>query len=186
METLNYQNQVPLTYWFQLSVYILLYSIYYNQASQLVGRNPFKIDPLTIFQVLDKTICLKSRSYDFYCFHCYFYYYYHYHYYYYYYYYLPFFLIIIIITTISYCYYRFPTNILPHRPIPRGYCISYVPVHPPSIHTPPPSTMDQNNKLFTGQQKNAPYHFSPVTSTNIGLSSKNFLTFSFDPFVILM
>ena len=27
-----------------------------------------------------------------------------------------------------------------------------------------------------------PTSFSPVTSTNIGISPKNFLTFSFDPF----
>ena len=31
-----------------------------------------------------------------------------------------------------------------------------------------------------------PSSFSPVTSTNVGISSKNFLTFSFNPFDILV
>ena len=31
-----------------------------------------------------------------------------------------------------------------------------------------------------------PTSFSPVTSTNVGLRSQNFLTFSFDPFVTLV
>ena len=30
-----------------------------------------------------------------------------------------------------------------------------------------------------------PINFSPVTSTNIGISHKNFLTFSFNPFATL-
>ena len=32
----------------------------------------------------------------------------------------------------------------------------------------------------------SPTSFSPVTSTNVGLSSQNFLTFSFNPFVTLV
>ena len=33
-----------------------------------------------------------------------------------------------------------------------------------------------------GSQKAPPTSFSPVTSTNVGISPKNFLTFSFNPF----
>ena len=35
-------------------------------------------------------------------------------------------------------------------------------------------------------QKGPPTIFSPVTSTNVGISPQNFLTFSFNPFVSLM
>ena len=37
-----------------------------------------------------------------------------------------------------------------------------------------------------GWQKGPPTSFSPVTSTNVGLSPKNFLTFSFNTFVTAM
>ena len=36
-----------------------------------------------------------------------------------------------------------------------------------------------------GGQKAPPTSFYPVTSTNVGISPKNFPTFSFDPFDIL-
>ena len=35
-------------------------------------------------------------------------------------------------------------------------------------------------------QKGPPTSFSPVTSTNVGFSPKNFLVFSFDTFVTLV
>ena len=34
-------------------------------------------------------------------------------------------------------------------------------------------------------QKGPPTSFSPVTSTNVGISPQNFLTFSFNPFATL-
>ena len=34
--------------------------------------------------------------------------------------------------------------------------------------------------------KRPPTSFSPITSTNIGTNSQNFLTFSFDPFATLV
>ena len=37
-----------------------------------------------------------------------------------------------------------------------------------------------------GASKRPPTSFSPVTSTNVWISPKNFLTFSFDPFIILV
>ena len=37
-----------------------------------------------------------------------------------------------------------------------------------------------------GYQKDPPTSFSPVTSRNIGISPKNFLTFSFNPFDTLV
>ena len=37
-----------------------------------------------------------------------------------------------------------------------------------------------------GGAKRPTTSFSPVTSTNIGLSSQNFLTFSFNPFATLV
>ena len=40
--------------------------------------------------------------------------------------------------------------------------------------------------LFRMGGKKAPSSFSPVTSTNVGISSQNFLTFSFNPFDRLM
>ena len=36
------------------------------------------------------------------------------------------------------------------------------------------------------QQKVTPTSFSPVTSTNVGISPQNFLTFSSNPFAILV
>ena len=36
-----------------------------------------------------------------------------------------------------------------------------------------------------GGQKGPPTSFSPVTSTNVGISPQNFLTFSFYPFATL-
>ena len=36
------------------------------------------------------------------------------------------------------------------------------------------------------KQKGPPTSFSPVTSTNVGIGSQNFLTFSFDPFPTLL
>ena len=35
-------------------------------------------------------------------------------------------------------------------------------------------------------KKPPPHQFSPVTSTNVGISPQNFLTFSFKPFSILV
>ena len=37
-----------------------------------------------------------------------------------------------------------------------------------------------------GGGKKSPSDFSPVTSTNMGISLKNFLTFSFNPFTTLV
>ena len=37
-----------------------------------------------------------------------------------------------------------------------------------------------------GGQKDPPTSFSPVTSTNVGISPQNFLTFSFNPFATLV
>ena len=37
-----------------------------------------------------------------------------------------------------------------------------------------------------GQKAPPPTHFSPVTSTNVGISPKDFLTFSFNPFATLV
>ena len=37
-----------------------------------------------------------------------------------------------------------------------------------------------------GGAKRPPTSFSPVTSTNVGLSTQNFLTFSFNPFATLV
>ena len=37
-----------------------------------------------------------------------------------------------------------------------------------------------------GGQKGPPIRFSPVTSANVGISRKNFLTFSFNPFATLV
>ena len=37
-----------------------------------------------------------------------------------------------------------------------------------------------------GEQKDLPTSFSPVTSTNVGSSPQNFLTFSFNPFARLL
>ena len=37
-----------------------------------------------------------------------------------------------------------------------------------------------------GWQKGPPASFSPVTSTNVGLSPQNFLTFSFDTFATVV
>ena len=39
---------------------------------------------------------------------------------------------------------------------------------------------------FEGECKKATYQFSPVTSTNVGISPQNFLTFSVNPFATLM
>ena len=36
-----------------------------------------------------------------------------------------------------------------------------------------------------GGQKRPPTRFSPVTSTNVGITSQNLLTFSFNPFATL-
>ena len=36
------------------------------------------------------------------------------------------------------------------------------------------------------QAKRPPYQFSPVTSTNVGISPQNILTFSFNPFATLV
>ena len=38
-----------------------------------------------------------------------------------------------------------------------------------------------NNPIQDGEKKNAPYQFSPVTSTNKRISPQNFLTFNFKP-----
>ena len=40
--------------------------------------------------------------------------------------------------------------------------------------------------LFRMEQKNPPTSFSPVTSTNVGISPKNVLTFIFNPFATLV
>ena len=40
--------------------------------------------------------------------------------------------------------------------------------------------------LFKMAKSPPPTSFSPVTSTNVGISPKNFLTFSFDPFATLV
>ena len=37
-----------------------------------------------------------------------------------------------------------------------------------------------------GGQKGPPTSFSPVTSRNVGISPKSFLTFSFNPFATLV
>ena len=37
-----------------------------------------------------------------------------------------------------------------------------------------------------GGQKSPPTSFCPVTSTNVGFGSQNFLTFSFNPFATLV
>ena len=37
-----------------------------------------------------------------------------------------------------------------------------------------------------GGQRSPPTSFSPVTSTNVGISPQNFLTFSFNPFATLV
>ena len=37
-----------------------------------------------------------------------------------------------------------------------------------------------------GGPKGPPIRFSPVTSANVGISPKNFLTFSFNPFATLV
>ena len=37
-----------------------------------------------------------------------------------------------------------------------------------------------------GEPKSSPPSFSPVTSTNIGISPQNFQTFSFNPFPTLV
>ena len=37
-----------------------------------------------------------------------------------------------------------------------------------------------------GWQKGSPTSFSPLTSTTVGLSPQNFLTFPFNPFVTLV
>ena len=37
-----------------------------------------------------------------------------------------------------------------------------------------------------GGQKGPRTSFSPVTSTNVGISAQNFLTFSFNPFATLV
>ena len=37
-----------------------------------------------------------------------------------------------------------------------------------------------------GGAKRPPTSFSPVTSTNVGISPENFLSFSFNPFVTLL
>ena len=37
-----------------------------------------------------------------------------------------------------------------------------------------------------GRQKGPPISFSSVTSTNVGISPQNFLTFSFNPFATLV
>ena len=43
------------------------------------------------------------------------------------------------------------------------------------------------NSFLTLLSKKAPiYQFSPVTSTNVGISSQNFLTFSYNPFATLV
>ena len=39
---------------------------------------------------------------------------------------------------------------------------------------------------YGGEQNGPPTSFSPVTSTNIGISPKNVLTFIFDPFATLV
>ena len=62
----------------------ILYSTYHSFT--LVCRNPFKAYQIIVFKILDKTACLKFRSYYYYCFHYYFYYQYHCYYYYYFYY----------------------------------------------------------------------------------------------------
>ena len=45
-----------------------------------------------------------------------------------------------------------------------------------------------NNALFflLRAPTQHPYSFSPATSTNLGISSQNFLTFSFNPFATLV
>ena len=45
-------------------------------------------------------------------------------------------------------------------------------------------TLNLNLTLFRmeGAKKGPPNSFSPATSTNVGISPKNFLTFSFSPF----
>ena len=40
--------------------------------------------------------------------------------------------------------------------------------------------------LRMGGPKKPPASFSPVTSTTVGISPQNFLTFSFDPFATLV
>ena len=42
------------------------------------------------------------------------------------------------------------------------------------------------NPLRMGGQKVPPTGFSPVTSTNVGISPQNFLTLSFYPFVTML
>ena len=37
-----------------------------------------------------------------------------------------------------------------------------------------------------GQQKGSPTSFFPVTSTNVEINPKNFLTFSFNPFATVL
>ena len=41
-------------------------------------------------------------------------------------------------------------------------------------------------RMGEGVAKRSPTSFFPVTSTNVGVSSQNFLTFSFSPFVTLV
>ena len=41
------------------------------------------------------------------------------------------------------------------------------------------------NPVKGGWPKRSPTSFIPVTSTNLGISLQNFLTFSFNPFVTL-
>ena len=41
-------------------------------------------------------------------------------------------------------------------------------------------------RMGEGRQKDPPTSFSPVTSTNVGISPKNFLTFRFNPLATLV
>ena len=40
--------------------------------------------------------------------------------------------------------------------------------------------------IWGEEQKDPPTKFSPVTSTNVGIRPKNFVTFSFNPFATLV
>ena len=42
------------------------------------------------------------------------------------------------------------------------------------------------DQTFFGEQKDPPSSFSPLTSTNVGISTQNFLTFSFNRFATLL
>ena len=49
----------------------------------------------------------------------------------------------------------------------------------------PPNTC-LNSERWEEGKKTLPTSFSPVTSTKVEISSQNFLTFSFNPFAILV